>query len=154
MKELIVVVSEQQVHLLEDGRLIKSYPASTSKYGLGTEEGSNCTPLGRFYICEKYGRTAPLNTIFRGRRPEGIWNSEVDSEHDFILTRIFRLASDEETLSNTYQRYIYFHGTNQETLLGQPASHGCVRMGNQDIQELFSLVPVGTPVQIITHSPL
>lgn len=151
VKKLIVDVARQELRYLENEVLRQTFVASTSKFGLGVEEGSNCTPLGNFYICEKYGAHAPLNTIFKGRRACGIWSGDEQcgAEEDLILTRIFRLASNDSGLQNTYQRYIYFHGTNQESRLGTPASHGCVRLANKDIEALFTQIPVGTHVQII-----
>ena len=127
-------------------------PASTSKFGLGTEEGSNRTPLGQFRICEKYGSNAPEGTIFKGRKPHGVWSPDQETPEDLVLSRIFRLESTEPGLENTYLRYIYFHGTNQETLIGSPASHGCIRLKNSDITTLFDQVPVGTPVHISNTS--
>ena len=148
MKSLHVSIPEQKVRLFEHGKLLLTLPASTSKFGLGSEEGSNCTPLGTFRICEKYGTQAPEGTIFKGRKPSGVWTPDEPSEQDYVLTRIFRLESSEAGITNTYQRYIYFHGTNQENLIGQPASHGCIRLNNSDIASLYPLIPVGTPVYI------
>lgn len=148
MKTLRVSIPDQEVRLYEDETLILSLPASTSKFGIGSEEGSNRTPLGQFRICEKYGSKAPEGTIFKGRKPIGIWSEGQETTEDLVLTRIFRLESNEPGIQNTYQRYIYFHGTNQQELVGQPASHGCIRLKNQDIAQLFDQVPVGTLVQI------
>lgn len=151
MKSLHVSVPDQEVRLYDGDQLLTSLPASTSKFGLGTEEGSNKTPLGTFRVCEKYGARAPEGTIFKGRKPEGQWNPGETSEEDLVLSRILRLESTDPKLKNTYQRYIYFHGTNQETRIGNPASHGCIRLKNTDIAQLFSQVPVGTPVHILNH---
>ncbi|GHC66481.1 L,D-transpeptidase [Roseibacillus persicicus] len=148
MKSLHVSVPDQRVRLFNDGQMILELPVSTSRFGLGTEEGSNRTPLGSFRICEKYGARAPEGTIFKGRKPIGYWSADEESEEDLVLTRIFRLESDDPETSNTYQRYIYFHGTNQEQKIGSPASHGCIRLSNRAIADLYPLVPVGTPVYI------
>lgn len=148
MKSLHVSIPDQEVRLYDGARLLASYPASTSRFGLGTEEGSNKTPLGTFRICEKYGARAPEGTIFKGRKPEGVWAPGHETEADLVLTRIFRLESESSDLANTYQRYIYFHGTNQEELIGTPASHGCIRLKNSDIVSLFPQVSVGSEVQI------
>lgn len=148
MKLLQVSVPDQEVRLYEDGKLIATFPASTSKFGLGTEEGSNKTPLGSFRICEKYGAQAPNGTIFKGRKALGTWSPQDETQSDLVLTRILRLESNEPDLQNTYMRYIYFHGTNQEELIGSPASHGCIRLKNEDISLLFPQVPVGTSVHI------
>ncbi len=152
MKSLHVSIPDQELRLYQGDNLLSSYPVSTSKFGLGIEEGSNKTPLGNFRICEKYGSRAPTGTIFKGRKPQGVWQLGHQPDQDFVLTRIFRLESLEPKLANTYQRYIYFHGTNQEDLIGSPASHGCIRLKNTEIIDLFSQVPVGTPVHISNHS--
>ena len=152
MKSLHVSVPDQEVRLYDDGTLVSSFPASTSKFGLGTEEGSNRTPLGQFRVCEKYGTNAPERTIFKGRKPHGVWSPDEETPDDLVLSRIFRLESTEAGLENTYLRYIYFHGTNQEALIGSPASHGCIRLKNSDITCLYDQVPVGTPVHISNNS--
>lgn len=152
MRTLQVSIPDQEVRLYEGEKIQLSLPVSTSKFGLGSEEGSNRTPLGIFRICEKYGERAPEGTIFKGRKPEGLWSHGDEVEDDLVLTRIFRLESDEPENDNTYQRYIYFHGTNQESLIGTPASHGCIRLKNKDISALFTQVPVGTPVIISDSS--
>ena len=128
--------------------LLKSYPVSTSKFGLGSEEGSYKTPLGSFEVCEKFGGQADLFTIFRSRTAAGTWDPSKPSGEDLILTRILRLNGLEEANSNSYGRYIYIHGTNQEDRIGTPASHGCVRMRNSDVIELYDSVPLQTPVRI------
>lgn len=149
MKTLSVSVENQSLALLDSQQeVICQVPISTSKFGIGAEEGSNKTPLGTFRVCEKYGSQAELNTIFKGRKPIGIWSPEQISEEDLVLTRIIRLEGLEDGNDNTYQRYIYLHGTNQEGLIGSKASHGCIRLRNKDIKKLFPLIPVGTPVSI------
>ena len=152
MKSLHVSVPDQEVRLYDGEQLLTTLPASTSKFGLGTEEGSNKTPLGTFRVCEKYGSRAPEGTIFKGRKPEGRWSPGEVTENDLVLTRIMRLESTATDLANTYLRYIYFHGTNQEDLIGNPASHGCIRLKNKDIATLFAQIPVGTPVHISNDS--
>lgn len=145
---LVVTVSRQQVDLLqEDGTLFKSYPVSTSRFGLGVEKGSFRTPTGRFQISEKIGAGAPAWMIFKSRTPTGQF-AQSGGDEDLILSRILWLDGLDPENANTHERYIYFHGTNQEELLGTPASHGCIRLKNLDIIELFDLVAVGTPVEI------
>ena len=146
--QLVVSIKEQSLKWQDSAEAEMSFPISSSKFGLGTKEGSNCTPLGRFRICEKYGARSPLYTSFKGRCPVSVWNPEEPSEEDFVLSRIFRLEGLSSELTNTNNRYIYFHGTNQEDLIGTPASHGCIRMKNADIAMLYPLVPVGTEVII------
>ncbi len=149
MKRLLVSVPQQKLTLFDGKTPLLQYPVSTSKFGLGSTEGSHRTPIGNFRICEKYGAIASTYTIFKGRKSVGQWTPEQETEEDLVLSRILRLESTEQTNQNTYQRYIYFHGTNQESLLGKPASHGCIRLSNTNIIELFEYVPVGTPVLIL-----
>lgn len=132
----------------DDGNLLRRYAISTSKYGLGTEPGTNQTPLGRFQVAEKYGNGAPPGEIFVGRVATGRCGTPEDPE-DNVQTRILWLDGLDEANANTHERYIYIHGTNAEGLLGTPASHGCVRMSNLDVIDLYDLVPSGTPVEII-----
>ena len=143
-----VSVPEQKLTLFIDGSATASYPISTSKFGLGSEEDSNRTPLGHFHIKEKIGGEHPSRTIFKGRLPEGQWETGQVVEDDLVLTRILWLDGLEEHNANTHQRYIYIHGTNQEELIGTPASHGCVRMRNDEMIELYELVSTETPVFI------
>jgi len=140
--------TRQLLDVFRDGKLCKSYPISTSKFGLGFEPGSNKTPLGRFVVGEKIGAGAVAGAVFRSRKPTGEIAFQ-GGEEDLVLTRILWLAGLEETNANTRERYIYIHGTNQEALLGTPASHGCVRMSNTDIREFFDEIPEGTPVEIV-----
>jgi lipoprotein-anchoring transpeptidase ErfK/SrfK len=129
------------------GGVLKTYPVSTSRFGLGSEPGSLRTPLGAFRIAEKFGENEALGTIFKSREPTGeIGLGATDA--DLVLTRILWLEGVEEHNASTRERYIYIHGTNHEGHLGQPASHGCVRMSNADIAELYELVPPGTDVRI------
>lgn len=141
-------VPRQVLELYQAGTLAGSYAISTSKFGLGAEPGSFKTPTGRFAIAEKIGAEAPLGAIFRSRQPTGEIAGP-GGEDDLILTRILWLEGCEADNANTRERYIYIHGTNQETLIGTPASHGCIRMRNADIAEFFPRVPPGTPVEIV-----
>jgi len=151
----------QQLYLWEpypDGNiLVRQYPVSTAANGLGEREGSYCTPRGRHRIAEKIGAGAPLWSAFKARVPTGeIWTPQLDQEHpgrDWILTRILWLEGLEPGKNrggtvDSHQRYIYIHGTNEEHRIGTPASHGCVRMKNADVADLFERVKVGTEVRI------
>lgn len=144
---LRVDVLRQTLHLLSNGRVVKSWPASTSKFGLGSEPGSFKTPTGRFLICGKFGHSSPPWAVFKSRQATGEIASPGGTE-DGILSRILWLEGIEDQNANTRDRFIYIHGTNQEHLLGQAASHGCVRLANEAVIELFDLVPEGTPVEI------
>jgi L,D-transpeptidase YbiS len=144
-----VTVADQTLRLFDEaGALLKTYVISTSKFGLGTESGSNRTPLGQFRIASKIGHEASAGTIFKSREPISLWDA-TPTDHDHVLTRILWLDGLEDHNANTRERYIYIHGTNQESLLGTPASHGCVRMANHDVIDLFARVPEGTPVTIL-----
>lgn len=151
----------QQLYLWEPApegdMLIRQYPVSTAANGAGSQNGSHCTPLGRHRIAEKIGAGAPLGTAFKSRQPTGeIWTPELDPANpgrDWILTRILWLEGLEPGKNqggtvDSHSRYIYIHGTNEEHKLGSPASHGCIRMKNEDVAELFNLVKVGTEVRI------
>ena len=145
---LVAKVSLQQLELLDQqGKHIKQYPISTSRFGLGCEEGSFRTPTGRFRIAEKIGDGEPSWMIFKGRSSTGVL-AQQGGDEDLILSRIFWLDGLDPENSNTHERYIYFHGTNQEELIGTPASHGCIRLRNLDMIELFDLVSVGDLVEI------
>ena len=98
---------------------------------------------------EKIGDGAQLMTIFKGRRPIGIHDLKQVVDGDLVMTRILWLHGCEEHNANTRGRYIYIHGTNHEQDLGQPASFGCVRMGNEDVVRLFGMVDVGNKVRIV-----
>ena len=143
-----VSIADQTLELLDGDTLIRSYPVSTSKFGPGSEEGSFKTPLGEFRICEKFGDGEPLLTIFRSRKPEGLWSPDAPCDADLVLTRILRLDGLEPHNANSYERYIYIHGTNHEDAIGSPASQGCIRMHNEHVLDLHDRVPTGIPVTI------
>jgi lipoprotein-anchoring transpeptidase ErfK/SrfK len=143
-----VSIGTQTLGLWDGTRCVRQWPCSTSKLGIGFREGSNQTPLGAFRVGEKHGAGAPLHTIFKGRKPQGEWDPMQPTDDDLILARILWLEGCETRNANTRERYIYIHGTNGEHLVGQPASHGCVRMRNADVAALFDIVDTGTPVWI------
>jgi lipoprotein-anchoring transpeptidase ErfK/SrfK len=148
MKRISVSVGTQALRLWEGFRLVKEWPCSTSKFGLGSKEGSLKTPLGHFRVVEKYGEGAAWGTVFKSRLPVGQWLPGGDTVEDLVLTRILRLEGLQGHNANTYDRYIYIHGTNDEHGIGWRGSHGCVRMRNDDVTELYDLVPEGTQVWI------
>jgi len=142
-----VFVRDQRLILTRDGEELRSYPISTSRFGIGTEEGSLKTPLGRFRIAEKIGDGAAPGTIFKARVALGPDDRLPDTE-DFITSRILWLDGLEEENANTRDRFIYIHGTKHQDEIGTPASHGCIRMRNADVIELFALVDETTQVVI------
>jgi len=146
--KLQVSIDDQTLRLLEAGECLRQYPVSTAAKGMGTAPGSLRTPTGRFRIADKIGAAEPVGTMFRSRRPDGVWDGRC-REEDLILSRILWLDGIDPGNANTHERYIYIHGTHREDLLGQPASHGCVRMANADIVELFDLVEEGCEVEIL-----
>ncbi|MFC1521640.1 L,D-transpeptidase [Elusimicrobiota bacterium] len=150
---LLVSIQAQTLSMVKNRSVSATYPISTSKYGIGNQEGSNKTPPGIHRIAKKFGAGCPLGRIFKNRKDTGKdWQNEV-IEEDLILTRILRLTGLEPGINqgkgiDSYERFIYFHGTNQEHLIGAPASHGCVRMKNSDIIKLFDDVEEGAIVII------
>lgn len=142
----IVSISQQKLFLCLDGRVVKTYPVSTSRYGPGNEDGSYKTPLGVHCVRRKIGDDAPIGAIFKERentrKVARIVNDQTETADDHITTRILWLAGLEPGLNHgehidSYSRYIYIHGTHEEGLIGQPVSHGCVRMTNCDVIELY-----------------
>jgi lipoprotein-anchoring transpeptidase ErfK/SrfK len=123
----------------------REYPVSTSRFGLGTEIGSFRTPLGRFEIARKIGGGAALGAVFKGRVATGEIGDAANPE-DLVQTRILWLHGLDAGNANTLERYIYIHGTNHEEAIGRPESHGCIRMRNGDVAELYEMVAEGTPV--------
>ncbi len=154
---IIIDISEQQLLLVKNETVVKSYPISSSVYGIGNKAGSNQTPLGTHTISHKIGDGAEIGTVFKSRINTGkiaqIYQDRTDVEDDLVTTRIMWLQGMEPGINkgkgiDSHARYIYIHGTPEEGLIGEPASHGCIRMKNQDVVELFNLVPQGTFVEI------
>jgi lipoprotein-anchoring transpeptidase ErfK/SrfK len=148
--KILIRGSEQTLHLLRGRTSVAAFPVSTSRFGFGSEGGSRKTPIGRFRICEKIGAEMPANTVFKGRQPLTEECVNWVLEHDLITSRILWLEGLDPSNANTRDRYIYIHGTNQEHLIGEPASHGCVRMRKADVIQLFDLVRTGTEVEILS----
>ncbi|MDD4927986.1 MAG: L,D-transpeptidase [Gallionella sp.] len=154
-----IYIHTQQLELLDDaGCLLRRYAVSTALKGAGEVSGSFCTPRGRHIIRAKIGAGCPENTVFVRRRPTGeIYTQELAAHfpgRDWILTRILWLSGCEAGFNrhganDTMRRYIYIHGTPDSEAVGWPGSHGCIRMRNTDLLELFDAVPVGTVVEII-----
>jgi L,D-transpeptidase YbiS len=153
-----ISIQQQTLTLFDDfGGVKAKYSVSTAANGIGCEKNSGCTPLGRHIIRAKIGAGAQPNTVFVGRRATGeIYAPELKAEfpdRDWILTRILWLSGCElgvNRLGNvdTMQRYIYIHGSPDSVAMGEIGSHGCIRMRNADVIELFEFVEAGTPVLI------
>ena len=128
------------------------YSISSGKNGVGTQQNSGCTPLGRFKICAKIGAQAKINTVFVARKPTGeIYSTKLRQKfpnRDWILTRILWLDGLDIANNNTKSRYIYIHGTADETTLGVANSKGCIRMNNLELIQLFEAVKVNDEILI------
>ena len=142
-----ISIRDQRLTLKDGETPICTYPISTSRFGIGSEEGSMKTPIGRFRVAEKIGGEMPSNTIFCNRVALGPGDPLPPTE-DLFMSRMLWLDGLAEDNANTRDRFIYIHGTKHEDKIGNPASHGCVRMRNADVAEIFTLVDEGTHVII------
>ena len=158
-KELIFVsIDQQKMYHIHNNKIYKSYNISSSKFGIGNKKGSNKTPLGLHKIKEKHGESIPLNgrligRVFYGQIAE-IFSDTTTSKTDDITSRVLWLEGLEKGINkgkdiDSYKRYIYIHGTSEEGKIGKPASHGCIRMKNKDVIDLFKEVSIGTFVLIL-----
>lgn len=146
---LYVSVTRQEMHVTTKAGIQQRYRISSSKYGTGSQANSNKTPLGWHEIADRIGTNAGPGQVFVARKPvngriiaESEWKKS--QSEDLVLTRIMRLKGRQPGKNSgngidSYNRFIYIHGTNQEQLLGTPASHGCIRMSNRDVIKLFTL---------------
>lgn len=155
----IIDVSRQRLYLFEPGHSVTEYAVSTAARGIGNRMGSEQTPLGVFRVAEKFGAGAPLGTVFKGRRATGeiapiLRDPDASTENDLVTTRILWLCGLQPGFNqggevDTYARYIYIHGTPEEGRIGRAVSHGCVRMINVDVVELYARMPEGSLVCIV-----
>lgn len=155
-QKILVSIAHQKLTFFS-GKKYKEYSVSTALKGVGQEKGSFCTPLGRHYVRAKVGAGQPEGAVFVGRRPTGeIYSSALNEQYpdrDWILTRILWLSGKEQGFNrlgsvDSMQRYIYIHGTPDTEPMGVPRSHGCVRMRNADVIELFEQVDPGCEVDV------
>lgn len=155
---LVVSLEEQCMYVLKGDSVHKEYHISGAALGAGNNSGSNQTPLGLHRIKERYGEEVPLGGILKSRQFTGevatIYTDSVDVEEDYVTTRIMWLEGMEPGVNkggnvDSYNRYIYIHGTPEEGLIGQPASHGCIRMYNKEVIELFEASTVGDLILIL-----
>ena len=147
--KMLVSVRDQRMLLVKDGVAVKSYPVSTSKFGLGDKPGSKRTPLGTMQVAKKIGAGAPSGAVFKSRRRTGEILRPNAPGRDPIVSRILWLRGTESKNRNAYRRFIYIHGTPEEWRVGYPASYGCIRMKSRDVIDLYQRVGVGAEVQII-----
>ncbi len=163
---IIINIAKQGLTLYKtidnNEKIMANYSISTGKNGTGCQEGTGQTPLGKHIIAQKFGKGYPIGSVFVARQATGEIHSQELSEkypdRDWILSRILWLdgtqkgynkGTNDHGCCDTYQRYIYIHGTPDTEPMGVALSHGCIRMRNADVVELFDLVEVGTEVEII-----
>jgi hypothetical protein len=160
-EEIIYVsVKNQKMYYISNDVIIKEYLISTAKKGVGNQKNSNMTPYGLHYIKEKHGSKTPQNGRMIGRVFYGqiatIYSDTTTSKTDDITSRILWLSGYEKDINkggdvDSYERFIYIHGTSEEGKIGTPASHGCIRMLNKDVIELYSMTKIGTKVLILDN---
>ena len=149
---LAVNIAEQSASLFKRNQFVKKFHCSTSRFGIGQKEDSNCTPLGLHRIAEKIGAGEPAGTVFKARAIVG-HTAQPEFADAKITTRIMWLEGLEPGFNqggdvDTHDRYIYIHGTGDQASLGKPASHGCIHLADADLIPLFDLLPSGTLVWI------
>jgi len=163
-RALWVSVTRQILYAIENDAIVWQYPCATAAAGTGSKEGSLRPPLGWHAVSEKFGDDAPSGQVFRARAAtREVWKPGDESNEDLVLTRILWLdglepgknkgKSDAGENVDSKRRYIYIHGTNHEDQIGTPSSHGCVRLKNADVIDVYERVPVGTKV-LITQGAL
>lgn len=155
---LLISIAKQEMYLVQNDSVCETYRISSATEGVGSKAGSGKTPAGIHRVSEKFGEGAPLGTIFKARQSTGkiapIITEPIDIPEDEVTTRILWLSGLEPGINkggqvDSHKRFIYIHGTPEEGLIGQPASHGCIRMYNREVIELFSLIDIGTFVVIL-----
>ncbi|MCU7939250.1 MAG: L,D-transpeptidase [gamma proteobacterium symbiont of Bathyaustriella thionipta] len=155
-----ISVADQRLQLIDNKRVILDAIIATAKNGVGEQFGSECTPRGWHKIRAKIGAGCIENTIFVGRRPTGeLWSEALQKAHpgrDWILTRILWLSGLQVGFNrlgkqDTMRRYVYIHGCPDNNPMGIPSSHGCIKMRNSEVIQLFDLIEVGIPVFINEH---
>jgi len=145
---IVVSVPDQTLALVDGGVVREKFAVSTSRFGLGDNPNSYATPLGSLEIASKIGGNAPLGTVFKSRQPTGEILAPNAPGRDPIVSRILWLRGLERENARAYSRGIYIHGTPVEKLIGRPVSYGCIRMRSRDVARLYTLVRVGTKIEI------
>ncbi len=155
---LVVSLSEQCMYHLIGDSVVREYDISGASLGAGNQSGSNQTPTGLHRVKEKHGNDVPVGGILKSRIFTGtiapIYTDPTDVEEDHVTTRVLWLEGLEAGFNqggnvDSYNRYIYIHGTPEEGLIGQPASHGCIRMYNEEVVQLYNITPMGRLVLIL-----
>lgn len=147
-RRLIITLDDQTLDVFEGDQCLRRFTISSATKGMGCVLDTYRTPTGRFRIVGKIGVGEPVGTIFKMRVPSGVWQPGDAEQGDLILTRILLLDGLDPENANSLERHIYIHGTNHEDKLGQPVSHGCIRLGNAEMVELFEMVEDGDEVII------
>lgn len=142
-----ITLKDQKLTVLRDGKKVKDYSISSSKFGMGTGTGTNRTPLGIHAVTKKVGEGQPIGMVFKGCHPTGEV-VKANTGRDPIVTRVIQLAGLEDFNRNSHYRRIYIHGTPEENKIGTPASYGCIRMCSKDVVDLYPYVYRGMPVAI------
>ncbi len=159
-KYMYVSIKHQKLYLIENDSTVKKYPISTALKGVGNKLHSLKTPPGLHTIKRKLGDNVPYAGILEAREYNGkiakVLTDKQKAGGDYVTTRILWLEGEEPGINkgrniDSYNRYIYIHGTPEEGLIGQPASHGCIRMKNSDVMELYDLIEEGTPILILKY---
>lgn len=153
---IYISIQQQMLYYIEALKVCEAFAISSAKQGVGCAENSFKTPIGLHTIAEKIGDQAPLNMVFKERQATGqlaIINSQTAKTNDEITTRLLWLQGEQAGVNqgagvDSYQRYIYIHGTSNEAAIGEPASMGCIRMLNKDVITLFARVELGCLVYI------
>lgn len=147
--EIVISVADQKLAVVRGGEVLKKYPISTSRYGVGDNYGSYRTPLGHLKVSEKIGDRLPAGAVIKHRNATGEVLQPNAPGRDPIVSRILWLSGQETCNRNAYNRCVYIHGTPDEKHLGRPASYGCIRMRSVDVIELYATTPVGANVSIV-----
>jgi L,D-transpeptidase-like protein len=146
--EIIVSVPDQQLAVVDRGKLISKYPVSTSKFGLGDGNGTYRTPLGTLFVSAKFGDHLPAGAVIKNRITTGELVTINAAGRDAIVSRVIWLRGMESQNRAAHDRCIYIHGTPEERYIGRPASFGCIRMRSKDVIALYEMAHIGTHVTI------
>jgi lipoprotein-anchoring transpeptidase ErfK/SrfK len=149
---VIVSVRDQAMAVIRDGVRVKTYPVSTSKFGLGDRPSSYGTPLGSMRIAQKIGAGLKPGAVLKHRQATGEVLRPNTPGRDPIVSRILWLRGLESQNARAFARKIYIHGTADERHIGSPASYGCIRMKSRDVIRVFEQLPVGTKVEVVKTS--
>jgi lipoprotein-anchoring transpeptidase ErfK/SrfK len=146
--EIIVSVPEQQLAVVDRGKLIARYPISTSKFGVGDAPGSYRTPLGTLYVSGRFGDRLSAGSVIKSRVPTGEIVNANTAGRDAIVSRVIWLRGKDFDNRNAHERCIYIHGTPEEYRIGKPASFGCIRMKSKDVIALYDSAHIGMHVTV------